>query len=267
MSSSLRWATGTSMVWERVPLSQSNTYDVYRGTIPANGMRGVFNHACYEEDSPDTGSADSARPSAGTAFYYLVSSRNRCGESDLGTTSAGALRPTGTACPLVIRDTDGDGLADVDDNCAASPNATQADTDNDGIGNSCDFDADNDGANDVVDCAPSDPGAFSAPAEVASLLVRKLGGTQLTWQSELVGTATRYDVATGKVSDVRGAGRFTAGTCLANDRTTASTTDARPSPPAGDAYYYMVRAQNVCGISTYGSALRDQHGTAGGSCP
>ena len=268
MASSLRWSSAAVLAWERMPLSQANTYDIYRGTIPSDGLRGAFNHACFEEDSPDTSSADASRPAAGTAFYYLVSSRNRCGESDLGMTSAGAARPVGSACPLVIRDTDGDGLADVDDNCAGVPNTTQADADSDGIGNACDLDADNDGANDAVDCAPANPAVFGAPIEVEGLLVGKLVGTELVWQPQIIGTSTRYDIATGKVSDVRSTRSFASGSCLANDRSTASATDTRPAPPAGDAYYYMVRAQNPCGTSSFGSALRDQNGSAGGgACP
>src|SRR6185295_4508812 len=39
--------------WQRVPGSQGNTYNVYRGTIPPGGMHGSYNHTCLEEDSPD----------------------------------------------------------------------------------------------------------------------------------------------------------------------------------------------------------------------
>ena len=44
-----------------------------------------------------------------------------------------------------IEDSDGDGVADNADNCPSTPNADQADLDNDGLGNLCDDDADNDG--------------------------------------------------------------------------------------------------------------------------
>ncbi|WP_442786036.1 gliding motility-associated C-terminal domain-containing protein [Marinifilum sp. D737] len=42
-------------------------------------------------------------------------------------------------------DTDGDGIANSDDNCPETPNVDQMDTDGDGFGDSCDNDDDNDG--------------------------------------------------------------------------------------------------------------------------
>lgn len=52
-------------------------------------------------------------------------------------------------------DTDGDTIADDIDNCPATANADQADADDDGIGNACDFDADNDAIDDSNDNCPS----------------------------------------------------------------------------------------------------------------
>lgn len=51
-------------------------------------------------------------------------------------------------------DADGDGIADADDNCPSVANADQLDTDNDGLGNSCDGDDDNDGVLDGSDNCP-----------------------------------------------------------------------------------------------------------------
>lgn len=55
--------------------------------------------------------------------------------------------------PLII-DTDGDGIADNRDNCPLTPNANQADNDQDGKGDICDNDDDNDGVLDTVDNCP-----------------------------------------------------------------------------------------------------------------
>jgi hypothetical protein len=52
--------------------------------------------------------------------------------------------PTLPAPPAAV-DTDGDGIADRDDNCIETPNASQLDSDGDGYGNACDADLDQDG--------------------------------------------------------------------------------------------------------------------------
>jgi hypothetical protein len=62
----------------------------------------------------------------------------------------------GDACdPLT--DSDGDGIADSDDNCPATSNPSQADSDGDGIGDACDplTDSDGDGIADSDDNCPS----------------------------------------------------------------------------------------------------------------
>ncbi|MBI2551668.1 PKD domain-containing protein [Candidatus Uhrbacteria bacterium] len=48
-----------------------------------------------------------------------------------------------------IMDDDHDGIADANDNCPLTENSSQRDTDNDGMGDSCDEDDDNDGLSDA----------------------------------------------------------------------------------------------------------------------
>ncbi len=57
----------------------------------------------------------------------------------------------GDACDA---DWDGDAVLNEADNCAAVPNADQADLDGDGVGDACDGDDDNDGVPDGADACP-----------------------------------------------------------------------------------------------------------------
>ena len=57
-------------------------------------------------------------------------------------------------------DGDGDGIANIDDNCPIVPNADQADMDGDGVGDVCDTDIDGDGFSNNFDCSPFDPAVF-----------------------------------------------------------------------------------------------------------
>jgi hypothetical protein len=172
-------AATTQMAWFRIP--QANAYNVYRGTLNLSGPF-TFNHTCYENASPDRIAIDAGIPPLGTAFYYLVSGVNTCGEGGLGSTDPGiggtpAVRPNASPCPASSADSDGDGIINLNDNCAAVANAGQQDADNDRIGDACDncpaaanpnqedfnFDGqgdacqdfDGDGYNGVADCDDS----------------------------------------------------------------------------------------------------------------
>ncbi|HET8948431.1 MAG TPA: putative metal-binding motif-containing protein, partial [Candidatus Polarisedimenticolia bacterium] len=178
----------TQMKWYRI--AQSNAYNVYRGTLSGVGAF-TFNHTCYENASPDRIAIDAGAPALGQAFYYLVSGVNSCGEGGLGSTDPGiggtpAVRPNPAPCTVSSADSDGDGILNINDNCAATANAGQQDTDNDHIGDACDncpavanddqadfnFDGfgdacqdfDGDGFNGLIDCddtlAAVHPGAI-----------------------------------------------------------------------------------------------------------
>src|SRR5207247_3545665 len=70
--------------------------------------------------------------------YYLQAGTNICGEGTLGTGTGGSQRPIVAPCQSQNRDTDGDLILDISDNCPLAGNATQADQDRDGRGDVCD---------------------------------------------------------------------------------------------------------------------------------
>jgi hypothetical protein len=130
------------------------------------------------------------------------------------------------------------------DNCPTIFNPSQADSDSDGHGDAC-------------DCAPLDPGSFAVPAKVVDLLVSRspLGPdyTNLGWKSLAgqAGSATRYDTVTGNLSLLATPDRFTDATCVLNDVGGTSATAYHPAPAAGQAAWFLIRAESACGAGSY----------------
>ena len=56
-----------------------------------------------------------------------------------------------------VADPDGDGISNLIDNCTATPNPNQRDTNADGFGNACDPDLNNDGVVNFIDVAQWTP--------------------------------------------------------------------------------------------------------------
>jgi hypothetical protein len=137
----VRGSTGasTNYLWYKIP--QANAFNVYRGTF--GGAPFAYNHTCYENASPDRIAIDATTPSVGHGFYYLISGVNTCGEGGFGNNDPGVggtptAIPNANPCPASSADTDGDGIINLNDNCAAVANASQADLDGDKIGDACD---------------------------------------------------------------------------------------------------------------------------------
>jgi hypothetical protein len=73
---------------------------------------------------------------------------------DLCPTDPGKVQPGVCGCSVPDTDTDADTHADCSDNCPFVANATQADFDNDTIGDACDADVDGDGVANAADRCP-----------------------------------------------------------------------------------------------------------------
>jgi hypothetical protein len=118
-------------------------------------------------------------------------------------------------------------------------------------------DLDDDGYDVPADCDDANPSVHQVPAEVAGVRVNPQGpAARIAWQTQapLAGAGTVYDVITGTLAGLLGGGGFGSAACLAQDLGTAQYDDARPAPPAGSGFYYLLRATNACGAGTFGDA-------------
>ena len=88
---------------------------------------------------------------------------------------------------------------------------------------------------DDPDCAP----VMGAPAEIADL---RTDGAQWWWTGDP--SAVRYDLARGRLSDLKRRGDFYQADCAGRELTAASWTDDGRTPPVGETLWYLVRAEN-----------------------
>ena len=162
-------------------------------------------------------------------------------------------------------DGDDDGTGDACDNCPGVPNEGQEDADGDGLGDVCDGDADGDGVANIADCAPLDDTATALPAEVTNLTVVGSGPTDVFFAPQAAGPGTCHAVHSGLLKRLRATQSLQEMFCLADCLAAGPWPDARQAPPLGDAWYYLVHAENVCGVGTLGNPGGDEPG-AGDAC-
>jgi hypothetical protein len=120
---------------------QAPTYNVYRGTF-GGGLPFAYNETCFDTENTTRTVDDLGQPSPGIGFYYIIGSRNSCGESAAVTAETNGQNPQhrtpSPTCTTANRNTDGDAPRDVEDNCPRVTNATQGDVDADSQGDACD---------------------------------------------------------------------------------------------------------------------------------
>jgi len=107
-------------------------------------------------------------------------------------------------------------------------------------------DADGDGVPDAADCAPSDASVWAVPGEATSVAFS--GPATLTWSApaSLGGTSVSYDLVRSATP-----GDFQSPACPASG---VSVTSAADIATPGRAFYYLVRARNVCGSNSGASS-------------
>jgi hypothetical protein len=180
--------SGTLAVLKWLHAFQAPAYNVYRGSF--GGPPFAYNETCLDTENVARSVNDGAAPAPGSGFYYIVGSRNSCGESAAVINRAGVPhtpaptcstanrnsdsdtpRDIGDNCPVATNDSqgdvDGDSQGDACDNCPSLANVDQADPDGDGRGSACDNcpnvanvtqdDGDTDGVGDACDNCPSVP--------------------------------------------------------------------------------------------------------------
>ncbi len=239
---------GPTLTWSRP--TQGYVSNIYRGDAMPGGSWS-YEAVCLQAETPLTQFTATGSPASGSAWFYLVSSRNACGESAAGTDSAGnpiVITQLMGACPTLGGDTDADGEPDLQDNCPNQSNPLQTDTDRDSMGDACDDDDDNDGVPDAADCAPLDPAGSTPPTDIGDTVVFGPATDLLSWQQPA--WATYSNLYRGNV--VAAAGFAFDHVCLEATLTGSSATDTT-EPGASGLFYYLITGASVCGEGSPGS--------------
>ncbi len=142
---------------------QAPAYNVYRGTFGSGPF--AYNETCFDAENVARIVTDAGVPDPGSGFYYVVGSKNACGESPAVVASPGGARTPAPTCAPANRNDDADAVRDVGDDCPTTTDSLQGDADGDSVGDACDncpsvsnvdqADTDGDGLGDACDNCPT----------------------------------------------------------------------------------------------------------------
>ena len=127
------------------------------GFVPLDDQTGTTTDggATTGQETDLTGTTDDAGTTEGATDEAPDDGNGDTGADTTGGDDTGAEATGGTTGPPpVVKDSDGDGVPDEDDNCDFEPNPEQDDLDFDLIGDVCDPDIDGDGVVNAGDCEP-----------------------------------------------------------------------------------------------------------------
>jgi hypothetical protein len=117
-------------------------------------------------------------------------------------------------------------------------------------------DGDGDGSTDLGDCDAHNSAVWAIPGEAGDVaLSHSQGGgtTMITWSAPIEAGATSSSLRYDTLRSASPSNFTAAGVCLETDGTDLGTVDSE-SPPAGTAYFYLVRVENSCGLGSTGTA-------------
>ena len=127
------------------------------------------------------------------------------------------------------------------------------------------LDGDGDATGDSVDCAPGDPTLYAVPTVTG--LMFGADRTTLTWSSAHPSAGSApivYDVLRGSIADLP-VNNKPSETCVAAELSGLTATDTT-LPALGQALWWLVRGENLCGMGLYGT-MSDGTPVTSAACP
>jgi hypothetical protein len=244
-------------------LSAQNVRDIvtYLFLFPSGTMPAVGKNVTVPAGAPPTGTAgDEALLATLVGVGNLASATRHC---ELTASVVSTVSPTlhtwylnGTSGPEGLWTSDVTGSPQVTTtalrSAAAGPVQFVCAPIGDGVRLGADLDAD--AHPNGSDCNPADAGAWASPVEVGGFTIIGVSPTHLAWseQASAAGPGIVYDTVSGALSTLSASGLAAATSCLAPGLPATSYDDVRGDPPAGDGFFYLVRARNSCGSGTFG---------------